>query len=60
MDTQKMVVREKLDYAGKVLMPGDEFDCEVGHVELLLAFGKVEAPEPKRAYKTRHMTARGA
>lgn len=70
METQKRVVREKLDYAGKVLKPGEEFDCEVQHVETLLAFGAIEPRkgehgyiehEQKGAYKTRRMTAaRGA
>lgn len=66
MKTQKRVVREKLDYAGKVLVPGDEFECEVDHVELLLAYGKIEPKKGEhgysdpKPYKTRHMTARAA
>lgn len=58
METQKRVAREKLEYAGRVLGPGDEFDCEVEHVEVLLAFGKIEPKKGDAGYKTRHMTAR--
>jgi hypothetical protein len=59
METQKRVARENLDYAGKILKPGQEFECEVEHVEVLLAFGKIEPKKGEHGYKTRHMTARG-
>lgn len=60
METQRRVVKDKLEYAGRDLGPGDEFDCEVGHVELLLAFGKIEPKKGDPGYKTRHLTAREA
>ena len=59
METQKRVVREKVEYAGKVLSPGDSFDCEVQDVEVLLAFGKIEPKKGDHGYKTRHLTAQG-
>lgn len=64
METQRRVVKDKLEYAGRNLRAGDSFDCELGHVELLLAFGKIEPVEgeegfrPTKGYRTREMKAR--
>ena len=45
VETVKRVSKGGHEYAGHTLKVGEEFDLEVGHVEIALAAGRIE-PEP--------------
>lgn len=65
MEWVRMVAGDKIaghSYAGKRLIPGQEFDCEVGHVSVMEACGhrrKSGASKTAGSYDTRDMVAAG-
>ncbi len=58
--TVKMIATARHDYAGRHLSPGDAFDAEEGHVQLLTVLGRARVPVNGEdlTYGTRALTAR--
>lgn len=53
----RMVSTSTHQYAGHRLAVGEEFDCEVQHVDLFEKHGWAKRKEESQAYQTRHMEA---
>jgi hypothetical protein len=53
----KRIAKVAQEYAGRDLQPGDPFDVEPQHVELLLLLDRIEPEEGEPGYVARDMTA---
>jgi hypothetical protein len=56
----RMISEARHVYAGRELKPGDEFDCEPLHVQLMTVLGRARKLESKQrqVYRTRDMRAK--
>lgn len=57
----RMVATDQLEYAGRSMVAGDEFDCEEQHVKVFETIKRARVADERKnglSYGTRAMTAR--